>query len=286
MNSNVRHDYALGGLHFALNSPDYADSADLALFRTEPEDAAVIWTVELKERLQQPQGKCLHKDPFNEILETSDGRVKLEYDERDRELLYSEEMEGPARKILCRTKCLEYFGPHLALGLMDIPHLMPHLGGVFLHASYVDAGGEALLFTGPKQVGKSTQAALWCKYRGAEVINGDRALLRASEGHFRAYGSPYCGTSGICLKRDLPVKAVVILSKAPENRAAHVGVRQALAAMLDGCSFDTWDAEAVGHVMDISRELIGEVPFYSLACVPDESAVEALEEIWQKEKEK
>ncbi len=45
------------------------------------------------------------------------------------------------------------------------------------HCSYILHQNRAILFAAPSGTGKSTQAALWEKYRGAEIIIGDRGLL-------------------------------------------------------------------------------------------------------------
>lgn len=52
-------------------------------------------------------------------------------------------------------------------------------GGMILHTAFLCHKGEAILFSGPSEVGKSTQAGLWEKYReDSRTINGDRCLLR------------------------------------------------------------------------------------------------------------
>ena len=50
---------------------------------------------------------------------------------------------------------------------------------IILHASYVNYNGKAILFTAPSGTGKSTQAALWEEYKGAEIVNGDRVIIQS-----------------------------------------------------------------------------------------------------------
>ena len=114
--------------------------------------------------------------------------------------------------------------------------------------------------------------------------NGDRALLRRLDGVWQAFGSPYCGTSDICRNHQAPIRAVVVLGQAKENRVSRASVREAMAAFLNGCTYAIWDRVQVEAVMDLAGQIVTEVPVVKLDCVPDESAVCALEEfLWKLE---
>ena len=77
---------------------------------------------------------------------------------------------------------------------------------------------------------------------------------------------------------------MVVLGQAKENRVARVSVREAMAALLNGCTYATWDRNQVETVVDLAGQIITEVPIIKLDCVPDESAVCALEEfLWELE---
>lgn len=205
--------------------------------------------------------------------------ARVVYSERTGDILLRDNDLGHGRhEILLSREGSTYYGSHLVMHLMDLPRYFPDFGGVFLHASYIISQGRAILFTAPKQTGKSTQAALWAKYRGAEIINGDRVLLRKSGNTWRAWGSPYCGSSKICRSADAPIGAVVLLGQAPENRVRPAAPREALAALLDGCSYDVWDHRQVETVLTLAGELVEQVPMVRLDCLPEESAVCALEE--------
>ena len=146
-----------------------------------------------------------------------------------------------------------------------------------LHASYVDIGGEALLFTGPSNIGKSTQASLWEQYRNAEVINGDRVLLRKLGDKWHTFGYPSCGTSGICINRTLPLRAIVVLAQDRDNRiddklAPPVKIRALTAAT----ELYPWDEEEFNMALDVALKIASDVPVVKLYCRPDEGAVDVL----------
>ena len=81
---------------------------------------------------------------------------------------------------------------------IDLPSMLMKKGVGIIHCSFIEHNGKAILFVGDKQVGKSTQAALWNKYENTDTINGDRAAISYDNGIFYANGIPFCGTSKIC----------------------------------------------------------------------------------------
>lgn len=275
----MRNCYAVGGLTFSVEGPDYEENDVLRKFRCESEEADIETSVVPVERVELPEGKILYEDSLRRYYRTKEGIVRVFVDELDNGVLLADYARGDRHEVHFREEREQYFGSNLALKIMDMPHRVIAHGGVFLHASFIEYNGEAILFTAAKQVGKSTQASLWEKTRGTKIVNGDRALLRRKDGTWYAWGSPYAGTSKITENRALPVRTVVILSQDKESRAKKTDVRRAFSAMLDGTTFDTWNKEEVTGVSNICGEIITDVRFCELACRPDESAVRALEEI-------
>ena len=91
---------------------------------------------------------------------------------------------------------------------------------LLLHASFIKYKGNGILFSGPSGIGKSTQAELWKRTRGAEIINGDRAAVGLADEGWTAWGIPYAGTSGICHNESAPLLAIVVLRQAKEIESA------------------------------------------------------------------
>lgn len=145
-----------------------------------------------------------------------------------------------------------------------------------LHASYIDAGGKAILFTAPSGTGKSTQAALWEKHAGAGIVNGDRVVLRRRDGIWHAFGYPCCGSSQISRNRTLPVGAIVVLEQSPENTVERMSAGQKIRALAAATEFYHWDRDEMNMVFDLAMELASGVPVVRLRCRPDEEAVNVL----------
>ena len=144
---------------------------------------------------------------------------------------------------------------------------------LLLHSSVVKLGEHTVLFSGPSGIGKSTQAKLWETYLGAEIVNGDRCVIRKKENDFWGSGSPWCGTSGIYSKEQAPIKGIFILKQASENSVRRLGI-EAFKALYPQCIVNTWDKSFMEQLTELLTGLLEAVPVYELACRPDQKAVE------------
>lgn len=154
--------------------------------------------------------------------------------------------------------------------------ILADYGQLVLHSSYVlPQNGAAVLFSGPSGIGKSTQAALWQQYADADVINGDRTLIRLSD--LTANGVFYSGTSGICKNVSAPIRAIVLLEQAESNALRRAGAKEAFVAVLSQCSYYQWDADSAIRMMDLVNELVQRADVYRLSCRADEGAVRLLQ---------
>lgn len=169
------------------------------------------------------------------------------------------------------------------LHLVGLESMMLLHGGLILHAAFIKKEGRGLLFTAPSGTGKSTQARLWEEYRGASVLNGDRAGLRLHRGQWTAWGLPYAGTSGIYYNESAPISAIVVLRQGLENKIRRLTAAEAMRCCYPQITVHHWDQRYVERTLDLMQELIGNVPVFMLECLPDESAVAVLEQTLEKE---
>ncbi len=280
--------YEIAGIRFCLQSQD--DSFNpvdglLAEFRTDACAPCQSIHLELTDQLDPPEGR--------EVFSCSNERV---YRQEGLQIRYkgicAHGWEGAYMRIArreddCRVQVKRHpahkrLTPVNALDAMELEHRLVRHGGILLHASYISTGSEAILFTAPSGTGKSTQADLWCRLRGAELINGDRAAVMLSEDGIQACGVPYSGLSGISENKTLPLRAIVRLSQGTENRIERLTGLTAFRSVWEGCCVNIWSKEDMSQCTQTVLDLVCRVPVYHLACTPDEAAVQTLEEVIQK----
>lgn len=163
------------------------------------------------------------------------------------------------------------------LDAANLEHMLTALGAISLHSSFITSDGQAILFSAPSGTGKSTQAALWEQYAGAEQINGDRSVIRCVDGVWTAFGFPFAGSSGIYKNRSAPIRAIIVLRQAPENTIARLGASEAFRLLYSETAIQRWNTQGHAAAVDLLIRLSAAVPVYRLCCTPDERAVTLLQ---------
>lgn len=147
------------------------------------------------------------------------------------------------------------------------------------HASALSLDGEAYLFAAPSGTGKSTHAGLWRERFGHRVtmINDDKPFLSLEDGIWRAYGSPWCGKEGLHTNTSAPIKKIILLEQANENRISRLDTATAVVKLMK----QTYLSDDFAHRMQI-LQLVGklcELPVFKLSCTISQEAVEKVIEI-------
>lgn len=166
---------------------------------------------------------------------------------------------------------------------LDLAQLLLSRRRLCIHAACVQTALGGILFSGPSGIGKSTQAKLWCEHRGAVQINGDRPILSREEDGWRAWGSPYAGSSRCHVNAGCPVSAIVMLRRADRCHGRRLDAREAFRAVWSGLTLPRWDAAAMETALDLAAALAAEVPVWEFGCTPDAEAVAYLEQLLRKD---
>lgn len=232
--------------------------------------------------LAQPQGKPLYRSESYEVYPDGNGGfVRWYFDGMHDFVRFVRITEDAARHVLAeylpaRQELVGAMGNCFSFSGWE--HLLLREGRMILHASCVRTRYGGLLFSGPSGIGKSTQAALWQRYRGARLINGDRPVLYRSAIGWMACGSPYAGSSRCYVNASAAVRAIVLLRQAPECALRRVCGPEAFRRVFAGLTVNSWDAASVARACDLAQALTEETPVYELACTPDLAAVRLLEQ--------
>lgn len=157
---------------------------------------------------------------------------------------------------------------HLLWGEM----LLMYFDSFLLHSSVVHINNATVLFCGQSGAGKSTQAKLWETYAKAEIINGDRCVVKNKGGVYFGGGSIWSGTSGIYNPKCAPIAGIFTLKKGSENSVKRLGIK-AFSELYGQITLNTWDKEFMEKVTGNLQDMLCTVPVWELTCSPDKDAV-------------
>lgn len=170
---------------------------------------------------------------------------------------------------LCRTM------GHL-FQLIRLEQILMWQKALILHSSFCKWKEKGILFTAPSGTGKSTQAELWRKYQGAEIINGDRAVIRKQAETWTVSGLPYAGSSDIFKNETCEMGAIIVLRQGKVNEIQKLSPAEAFKWIYSEVITCKWAKEYQYQIIDAISELVNEIPVYLLRCLPEESAVTLL----------
>ena len=204
--------------------------------------------------LPEVRGRELLRNYAFAVFRTEDGFFRVFHDRREGDRPYAVgHLEPDGRETIEYLEADRGFFSETAncFSHIALEALLLQRDAMILHASFVSTRYGGLLFSGVSGIGKSTQADLWQRYEGAELLNGDRTVLRRMDGVWTAFGSPYAGSSICFVNESRPVRGLYA-----------------------GMTVNLWDDRYVARVCDLLAAL--DVPVYALTCTPDRAAVDCL----------
>lgn len=276
--------YCFAGVEVVVSIADkwmYEDERELEDFRVSHVKNPHVFHFEIVDKLAVPKGQlvadypdyCVYMQEEEQIRYI--GSMNNGWESAYLRILHQEKEHFVQIK---KSGHMDKVYRKLVLNALNLEQLVVKAQGVILHASYIEFNGKAILFTAPSGTGKSTQAELWQRYRNAEIINGDRVVIRLIDGKVYAAGIPFAGSSEFCKNQELPLEAIVYLQQAPHTEIERLKGFHAFRKVWEGCTVNTWNQKDLNKAVDLVTGIVGTVPVYHLACTPDESAIIALEQ--------
>lgn len=246
------------------------------LCQTNNEPDEIIQVRLLVEPLR-PTENAVYTDSFNTIYRTDKGWLRIYSpltaddgcqvaclfctDDNVHTLYYPASMWDHYRE---RIRCLHLICAEL---------ILIRRNAFLLHSSVVMMHGKMVLFSGPSGAGKSTQADLWAKHLGAQVINGDRCIIQKIGDTFYGCGSPWCGTSGIHRREQAPIAGIFLVKQAAENSLVRLRGVQAFSPLYAQTLVNSWDFDFMAKITSLYTGLLAQIPVWQLNCRMDEEAV-------------
>lgn len=161
----------------------------------------------------------------------------------------------------------------------EISQAIVRHNGFLMHAAVIDVDGEAYAFCAKSGTGKTTHMKLWLEKFGerAQVINGDKPILRYIDGTLYAFGTPWCGSEKMGKNIKAPLKAICFIERSGTNSITRMTPSAVLGRIFHQLLMPQ-DEESLDSFMNMIEHMIATVPCYLLRCNME---MEAAEVAWQ-----
>ena len=170
-------------------------------------------------------------------------------------------------------------GEYLATGKSFYKGLLD-FEGMMLHASAVVVEGRAYLFTADSGTGKSTHTGLWMKQFGnkAYILNDDKPAIRAIDGIWYAYGTPWSGKDGINSNESAKLAGIAVLERGKKNEIEPLSGKEAIFKIYKQLNRKTESVSFREKQMELLDKLLRDIPVWKLKCnMEPEAAIVAYE---------
>ena len=161
--------------------------------------------------------------------------------------------------------------------------LLIRRGYLSLHAACVELDGEAIAFSGPSGIGKSSRAGAWVNALGAALVSGDRPLIRIRAPE--AFGVPWDGKEGCFRSVHYPLKAICEVRRSNSVYVRRMTAEQRRRFLMQQCFVPMWDTDtAAVQIMNIAR-FVSRARIVRVFCGPGTDDAKALRQILDQNKE-
>lgn len=152
-------------------------------------------------------------------------------------------------------------------------HKLLNFDGMLLHSSCIEKDNQAYLFSARSGTGKSTHTHLWMQvFDGVKMINDDKPAVRMIDGSFYACGTPFSGKNDESSNRCVPIRAIVFIERAQNNRLEKITPAQAIPLFMSQ-TIRPASEEYMSKSLSLLDRVLTSVPIFKLYCNISEQAV-------------
>lgn len=213
------------------------------------------------------------EDSAEEVSE----RLVLTMEDIEKERTIAEKSGEPVSTLGSQQNMPQYSPQYLETlaALRKIADFMPEKDCFLMHGAVVAWKNQGYLFTAPSGTGKSTHLALWKKYLGdqAEVINGDKPILKVTEDEVWVYGTPWAGKEQWQVNKKVALKGICFLERGEKNSIQKIDSFSALPFLMRQVYF-TDAPQSSGKTMELLDQMLKIVPLYKMKCDISKEAFE------------
>ena len=276
--------YSVGAHVFAIEAApeQFKQLTNYEPFVTEPAEALFFIRV-LTSALPSTEGwTSVYTDRSDEDM------PRIEMYKKDNAWLFCVSMYRDS-EVVCAMECAAdwhevklYMSPRYARFAIDNAAMLIYafstasLGTLMFHSSVTVLDGAGYMFLGHSGTGKSTHSRQWkAAFPQAELLNDDNPVVRVlPDNTVRVYGSPWSGKTPCYKSADVPVKALVQLAQAPENKIEKLRMTQAYPYILASVSGLKVLPEMMDELYSSIARLLELTPVYKLECLPNPEAAQ------------
>lgn len=144
---------------------------------------------------------------------------------------------------------------------------MIRFDGFLMHAAVIAVDGEAYAFAAKSGTGKTTHMKLWLETFGerAQVINGDKPILRYIDGTLYAFGTPWCGSEGMGHNAKAPLRALCFIERSETNSIAPMASAAVIGRIFHQLLMPQ-DEASLDRFMQMIENMIAATPCFLLRC--------------------
>ncbi len=172
-------------------------------------------------------------------------------------------LPGNKNRFQTMDACFDSFG---------LEHAMMALDTFVVHASFIRYQGKGYLFMGPSGIGKSTAAKVWTDHTEAELLNGDRVLVRKINGVWQGFGSPFAGSSQCHKNESASIAAVIALCR-EDSSFQRITPGQGFRSLYINTAVCPWDERYHSRALNLLDAAAKELLFYRMSAPPDERMI-------------
>lgn len=152
---------------------------------------------------------------------------------------------------------------------------LPAFDAMLLHASTFTIDGYAYALCAASGTGKSTHTRLLKELLGPrmDIVNGDKPIIRFTDGVPVAYGTPWCGKEGWGKNRSAPLAGIVFLERSGQNFVQELSP-SAAARLIMHQIIRPQDGGMAEKTLALTDRLLESVKLWRLGCNISREAAE------------